>query len=404
MGQALRVGAVLQGRVRREGGRMRVNVRLTDTSNGMLLWSNSYEREVRDVFAVQDELTRDIVGALRITYAGARAVPSSRPAATRNPAAHDLYLRGRYFLSLRGGGVARSIGYFQQAIALDSGYANAWAQLGTALALVPVFGFVPRESVIPRAHGALAMALRLDSTSAEAHTGLGLALMFDGDYPRAEAAFRRAIALDSGFALPYRPIMSTLAMLGRLPEAVALGRKGVDLDPLQPVTLSVFAYALALSRQYPEALVMSRRAVELDSLSPLALPALAGALLLNGDSAGARAAARRANRVPNTSAPIAWVMGSTGTRAEIDSLARVLAAEREVNAFAMTSLAFLWLGARDTSRALEALEQGTARREPVAFQSAFSNAVYDPIRESERFAAVVRQYGLDVRQFRGRAP
>src|SRR5262245_871535 len=234
VGRALHVGAILQGRVRRQGARLRVVAQLTDASTDLLIWSNSYEREVHDVFAVQDDLTRDIVAALRITFAGERAARANSRNPTRSLEAYDLYLRGSYFLSQRGAGVARSIPYFQEAIARDSTFARAWALLGAAWALLPQYEFVSRDSVLPRGRSATEQALRLDPASSEAHAAAGMALLLDNDPLRAADELARAVALDSTYTTSYRPYMSALEMLGRTDEAIALGRRAFALDPLSP--------------------------------------------------------------------------------------------------------------------------------------------------------------------------
>jgi eukaryotic-like serine/threonine-protein kinase len=400
VGRALQVGAVLEGRVRREGNRMRVVARLINTANGLLLWSNSYEREVRDVFAVQDDLTRDIVAALRVTLASGRESP--RPAAaigTRSLAAYDLYLRGRYFLVQRGPGVERSIPYFQQAIALDSGFARAWAQLGTAWAVLPLFALVARDSAMPRAHAATDVALRLDPSSAEAHAAAGIAWLQDSEFRRAAAELERAIGLDTAYTFPHRPYMSVLDMLGRTDDAIVEGRRAVAMDPLQSTTASVLSCVLVVGRRYDEAVAVARRGAELDAQAPLAWANLAIAEFFAGLRDAAIAAAGRAAWLPNSSVPIAYVVGATASRDSVDALVRRLEGERPRNSSALTAIAFARLGAGDTTRALDALERMAQAREPVGFQAPFNHPAYDAIRASARFAALVRAYGLDERTF-----
>jgi TolB-like protein/Flp pilus assembly protein TadD len=404
VGRALRVGAVLEGRVRRDGNRLRVVARLTDTQSGLLLWTNSYEREARDVFAVQDELARDIVTALQPALRGGRAAAplplAAAPArgVTRNPAAYDLYLRGRFFLVRRGPFVARSIPYFEQAIALDPDFARAWAQLGIAWSVLPLYSPVRPDTAMPRARFAYETALRLDPASAEAHTAAGFVRMFAGDWPGAAAQFERAIALDSAYPEPHRPYTSTLGMMGRIDDAIAQGRRALALDPVNSITASVLCYMLVAGRRYEEAVAIGRRGVELDSTSPLAWSNIAVAELFAGRRDRALAAVNQTAWIPNTVAPIAYVIGATASRDSVASLVRRLEGERD-NASAVTAIAWAWLAAGDTARALDALERMARDRAPVAFQSAFSHPAYDPVRGSTRFAAVVRSYGLDERSF-----
>ena len=401
VGRELHVAAVLEGRVRRSGDRLRVMAQLTGTTDGLLLWSNSYEREVRDVFAVQDDITRDIVGALRVTLAGGATTASPIGTGTRDLEAYDLYLRGRYFLTQRGAGVARSIGYFEQAIARDSSYARAWAQLATAWAVMPLYAMAPRDSALPRARAAANRALRLDPSSSEAHAAAGISWLLDNDGRRGVEALQRAIALDSTYSFSQLVCMSALAMLGRGEEAIAQGRRAVAIDPLSSTTAAVFTRILMFGRRFDEAVAVGRRAVELDSLQPLTRPNLAIAEYFAGHRDAARDAAQRSIWAPITSVPIAFVTAATGGRAAAEALVRRLEAERGRNSYAETAITLAWLGAGDTTRALDALERMAAAREPVAFTAAFSHPAYDAVRHSARFAAVVRSYGLDDRLFTG---
>jgi TolB-like protein/tetratricopeptide (TPR) repeat protein len=402
VGRSLRVGAVLQGRVRREGTRLRVVAQLTRTTNGLLMWSNSYEREVRDVFAVQDDLTRDIVGALRVTLAGGQPAPApaaSRGSGTTNLDAYDLYLRGTFFLSQRGAGVAQSIPYFQRAIALDSGFARAWAQLGQAWIVLPLFSSTNRDSAVVNARAAIARALTLDPVSADAVSARGFLHAFSGDFSAAIADFERAISIDSASTFAHRATISTWLMLGRPDDAVREARRTLELDPLNAVTASVATYALTCARQFEEAVQVGRHGLASGLSAPMINPTLAIAELYAGHHDEAVDALRHAGLVPNTSVNLAYMVGATASRDSAEDFARRLEGERGHNASAWAAIAFVWLGARDTTRALDALEHMVADHEPVVFQNAFSHPAYDVVRHSPRFAAVVRSYGVDERWF-----
>jgi len=170
IGRMLHVDAVLEGTVRRAGDRLRVTAQLTNTSDGLTLWSESYERQAKDVFAVQDDITRSIVSALSL-----RLGTGQRPVTT-NLSAYDDYLRGVYALERRGPAVGQSVELFDAAIRKDSSFARAYAMLSEALELLPYFSEVSAPSVESRAIAAANRALALDSSAAEAHIGLALAM------------------------------------------------------------------------------------------------------------------------------------------------------------------------------------------------------------------------------------
>ena len=402
VGRSLRVGAVLQGRVRREGTRMRVVAQLTNTTNGLLMWSNSYEREVRDVFAVQDDITRDIVGALRVTLVGGQPVPApvaSRGIGTTNLEAYDLYLRGTFFLAQRGTGVPRSIPYFQRALAIDSGFARAWAALGQAWIVLPLFSAANRDSVVANARAAISRALALDSGSADALSARGFMHAFNSEFAEAMADFQRAIAIDSTYTFAHRAAISTWLMLGRPDESVREARHALELDPLNAVTFSVAVYALTCARQYDEAVRVARRGLEAGLATVQINPTLAIAALFAGHPDEAVDAMRHAGAVPTTSVNQGYAVGATQPLDSAVALVQRTEAERGRNASAWAAIAFTWLGARDTTRALDALERMAADHEPIVFLNAFSHPAYDIIRHSPRFAAVVRSYGVDERLF-----
>jgi serine/threonine-protein kinase len=402
VGKALNVSAVLQGRVRREGARMRVSAQLTNVADGIVLWSNSYERELKDVFAVQDELTRDIVGALRVTLAGGTTAAGRKAGTdTTDVDTYDLYLRGLFFLQQRGGGVARSIGYFQRALARDSTFARAWAELGTAYAVLPLFSFVPVDSVIGLARRAIASAHRLDPTNAGAFAAEGMTDLLASDWQHGVSAFERALALDSSNMQAQRAYTSALYQAGRVDESVAQARRATRADPLSPTTFMVATVVMLNADRREDALAMARRAIELDtSATGFAHMVYALAIDASGGVDSARKLIKGAGRVPQSSAWLGYLLAATGDRAGAAAYVRELEAERGHNAFANIAEAWTYLGGGDTTRALDALERGMRAHEPIGFSVPFGMPAYDAIRHSARLVAVIKGYGLDPAIFR----
>jgi len=396
-GRALNVSAVLQGRVRRAGSVLRVSAQLTNAADGLVIWSRSYDREAKDVFAVQDELVREIVGALRMTLAGGTGTTAMR--GTRDVEAYDLYLRGLYFLNQRGPGVSRSIPYFRQAIARDSTFARAWAQLGTAYGFLPIFDLVAPDTTFREARSAIDRALRIDSLSAEAHAASGLVMALTSRWNEAWAEYQRAIALDPNYAITYRLALSTLAVLGREADAVTATQALTERDPLSGVTSSVIAMTQLSFRRYDDALASARRAVELDATGPMSRAMLASTMLASGHRDSARVLAAMLGHTPTTTPWIGWVLGATGDRKDADDLVREVEKQRGRNASTNTTIAFVALGAGDTTRALAALERAAEARETIGFMAPFGLPAYDPIRGSARFAAIIRAFGADPTPF-----
>jgi serine/threonine-protein kinase len=394
--KALNVGAVLQGRVRREGAKMRVSAQLTNASDGLVIWSDSYEREVKDVFAVQSEITRNIVGALRVTLA-AGPVPKRD---TTDVETYDLYLRGLSVLQARGPGVGRSIGYFKRALERDSNFAPAWGELGSAYSVLPLFSPVPVDSVIGLARVAIAKARALNPNAPASYAAEGLVSLLALQWQPANVAFARAIELDSSYTLAHRAYTSSLYQTGRADEAIAQGRRAARLDPLSSTTHAVATVVLLNSGRFDDALTMARRANELDPSAAFPRLVFALSMYASGKTDSARTLLEGTRPVPQSAAWFGYLLSATGDRAGAAAFLKTLAAERGQNAFVNVSEAWTFLGAGDTTRALAALERALQAREPIAFAVPFGMPAYDAIRRSARFAAVITGYGLDPALFR----
>jgi serine/threonine-protein kinase len=406
LGRRLGVSTVLEGRVRRAGDRMRLTVQLTSVADGMALWTDAYEREVKDVFQVQDEIARSVAGALRARLPGARGAQTGRPVTspgTTNPEAYDLYLRGSYLLERRGGGVSKAVDYFERAIAEDSTFARAYAGLAYALELLPNYAATPPQAVERRATEAARHALALDPTLAEAYTALALAHMLALRWREAGEAFQRAVAVDPGYAPGQYFYGSYLLRVGRVADAEEHMRRARIADPLSEPASALLAYCLSLLGYYDESLAESRRAYDLDSSAAGARGFVPLALLHDGNAAEARAMARVAVLPPfNGVGVAAYVLGATGDRAGAAATVRGLEARPRDEWSVATGLTYAYLGLGDTARALSTLE--TAARAGERPYLSFADPMFDPLRRSPRFAAAVQRLGLDERLFTSPSP
>ena len=270
IGDTLGVAAVLEGSVRRDGGRLRVSARLADTESGYQIWSEEYDRELADIFAVQEEIARAIAHALEVTLAAADGVP-----ARRNPTleAYDLYLRGTFVRNkLTEDALSRAVDFFDRAIQLDSSYALAHAGKATAIAPLVWYGHLPRAQGYPAMRAATNRALELDETLGEAHVAQGMAYFyFEWDWPAAEREFQRAIALNPSDQHAHHMYANFLVAQGRLDEGIAERLRALELDPLSHRSGMLLGRDYFVAGRYDEAIEQYRRAMEIDSTSPLAL-------------------------------------------------------------------------------------------------------------------------------------
>jgi adenylate cyclase len=261
----LGVSAVVEGGIRKDAGRVRVTARLIDISNNETLWSDEYERETRDVFELQSDISRRIADALKVEILGAEQSLLSRPL-TPDPRAHALYLEGKYYLNRRTDeSIRRGLRLFEEALRLDSSLAHAHAGIADAYSTLAWLEFARPRHAFPRARAAAERAIALDPTLAEAHASLGFVrFLYDRTWVEAERDFRRSIELNPSYPTAHQFYSDFLKAMGRLDEALLEIRKAMELDPLSLGINTALGHVLYLSRQYDPAIEQYRKALTLD--------------------------------------------------------------------------------------------------------------------------------------------
>lgn len=264
VGQRLQVSVVLEGAVHRAEGRLRITAQLVNAADGYQLWSEIYDRDIMDVFAIQDDISRTIVNTLKLKLVGDARAPAEP--APRSMEAYHLYLKGRFFAGWgTSEGLHKGIEFFQRAIALDPGYAAPHAGLATAYHVHAVFGVLPGGEAYPKAKATALEALRLDDVNAAAHMVLGcVALSHDWDWTTAEREFRRALELNPNEGLTHFWFAWYLTGMGRVTEAVAEARRSVELDPLAAGRLAHVGHILSLCGRHEEAIEQCEKSLELN--------------------------------------------------------------------------------------------------------------------------------------------
>jgi TolB-like protein/Flp pilus assembly protein TadD len=284
LGQQLKVRTVLEGSVRRVDNHLRITAQLINAADGYHLWSERYDREMKDVFEIQDEIARGIAARLKVTLEGAEERPLVR-AGTRNLEAYQLYLKGRALLYKRGSGIPRSLECCQRAAALDPQYALAWAGVSDCYTTLGYYGLARPDASMPNALEAARRAVALDPSLAEGHNALAMAsLMGAWDRAEAEREFLRAIELNPKYiqARAWYGLFYLQWSEGRLAAGRAQAKLAMDSDPLSSYANAIFGLTCANAGDYVEALRVSRRAVELDPESYIARVILHFALYANG--------------------------------------------------------------------------------------------------------------------------
>jgi adenylate cyclase len=262
IGRELGVGSILEGSVRKAGDKVRVTVQLVDTSSEEPRWSQQYDREFSDIFAIQSDIAQKVAEALRVQVLGAPQVTEPTP----TPEAYVNYLRGRQAWNRRNEeGLRQAIGFFEKALTEDGGYAKAYTGLADSYATLALLELSPPRGAYPRAKEAVGRALSLDPQLAEAHTSLGLIrFQYDWDWKGAEEEFREAIRLNPSYASAHHYFADYLKAMGRFEEALSEIAKAQELDPLNLAINTGAGHVLYLSRQYDRAIDQYRKSVELD--------------------------------------------------------------------------------------------------------------------------------------------
>ncbi|HET6363157.1 MAG TPA: adenylate/guanylate cyclase domain-containing protein [Gemmatimonadota bacterium] len=265
IGAELEVGAVLEGSIRRAGNRVRITAQLIEARTDVHLWAENYDRDLDDIFAIQTDVAQRIVQALEVHLSPReKARIAERP--TENVEAYQWFLKGRFFLARRTQDSIRlAIERFRKATEADPSFAQAWAGMADAFALLPSYSTEPTPDASAEARAAAERALLLDPGLGEAHAALGMTAQNEWDWEAADRELRRAIALSPGYAPGHHWHGLLLSNLGRHSEAIDALRRALALDPLSLPIHNGLGTALANARRLDEAIEIFRKAVELDS-------------------------------------------------------------------------------------------------------------------------------------------
>lgn len=259
IGKRLNVKTILEGSVRKAGNRLRITTQLVNVEEDFPIWSDRYDRELEDVFAIQDDIAKSIVNALKIEVLGEKEAPLVK-AHTEKPEAYEAYLRGLFhYWKLSPEHLALALDYYQLALEKDPHYALAYTGISSVWGSRGIFGIVPPLEAFPKVKEAVLKALELDDTLSEVHYSLAVfRFYFEWDWGGAEVEFQRAIELNPNNASIHLIYSSFLDMMGRPEEAVAEIERALELDPLNYFAQCVYGLHLFNLRQHDEAIAYFR--------------------------------------------------------------------------------------------------------------------------------------------------
>ena len=389
IGQQLRVANILEGRVQKAGGQVRIMVQLINSSSASHVWAETYDRKLTDMFTVESEVAQKIASSLQAKLTGSEQ-KAIRARPTENTHAYQLYLRGRFFWNKRTGPALQTAAdYFQQAISADSHYANAYAGLAQAELLMPFYNAGSSQDFFPKAKAAATRAVELDQTSPEGHVALAMLLCYDFKFRESEAEFKRTIELDPNYATAHHWFGNTLlTSVGRFDEAIREGKKAVELDPFSLVINTDLGFTLMLARRYDEAIAQLRATLALDGNFSYAHQVLGLSLFQKGDVQAAIAEYEKARALDNNCDVLALLglaYAKIGGTAEVRQLLQELneCGHKHYVRDDVYALMYLALGQKDT--AIDYLEKSSDDWLAI-------DPLLDPLRDEPRFQQLVAKH------------
>jgi TolB-like protein/Tfp pilus assembly protein PilF len=397
--RTLGVDAIVEGAVTRSGDRVRITAQLIDARDDRHLWAQSYERDVRDVLALQSEVAFAIAEEIRVQVLPLEKVRLDR-ARRVDPDAYEEYLRGRFHWNRRTEESARkALECFERSIALDPGYAPAYAGLADAYDTLGNYNYLPPHEAFPRAEAAVERALALDDSLAEAHVSLA-SLRFNArwDWDGALASFRRAFALNPKSVAAHHWYSDILSALGKAEEAISEARIAQTLDPLSLIVNTSVGLHLFYARRYEEAIAQQQRTLELDPSFAPALRSLGGAYEQTGRFEEAIAAYERAHALLpgelSAKALLAHAYAVSGRVGHARELLEELTTLGRTRYVASYTLAAIHAGLGEHDAAIEQLERALSSHDRGMAWLKVSPR-FDPLRGHAAFQDIVRRLRLD---------
>ena len=394
IGRRLEVGNVLEGSIRVAGDRLRVTARLVEVENGRDLWSESYDREMKDVFVIQEEIARSIVSALEPELASAGIVLVA--SGTENPEAYQLYLQGRYFWNQRTReSLARANELFEAAIRADTTYALAYTGMADVYGMLRGRGFMSVRETAEKQRAAAQRAIELDPGLSEAHTSFAQFLFeYDWDWDAAGDEFQRALELDPRNANARHWYSHYLTAMGQTEESLEQSERAIEVSPYDDILREHLGWHYAMARDYERALEAQVRALEMNPTGRTHA-FLAFAYQALGRNAEALAACEKAMATYGEDALamgfVGYVLGRLDHRREALDLARELELRGDQTYYAV---ALIHVALGDRNRALGWLERAYASHSPgLVYLSA--DPRLDELRLDPRFVALLRRMDLE---------
>jgi serine/threonine protein kinase len=399
IGRTLNVDKVLEGSVRKSGQRLRITAQLVNVEDGYHIWSDQFDREIKDIFAIQEEISLTIVDHLKL-----KLLKSEKEKILKRPTedheAYDYYLKGRYFWYRRyEKGFQRGLQYFQQAIEKDPGYALAHVGIADTFGYLGLFSFMPPHLAYSRDKAAAKKALEIDPELAEAYASHGfIAMWYDWDWTAAEKHFLKAIQIKPEYATAHLWYGLCLSIMGRFEESIREIQEARELEPLEPVNSTLVGWALYMARRFDVSIGELRKVIESDPEFSIAywyqsanfmakkmwgeaIPTIQKFVELSAESVIALST-------------LGFAYGSAGMKDEAFKILERLDKLSKDRYVGSLWRAIVWLGLGEKNEALENLEKAYLERESImAVLKVWP--ILDSVRPESRFQALLKKMNLE---------
>jgi TolB-like protein/Flp pilus assembly protein TadD len=391
----LNVDGIVEGAVVQSAGRVRIKAQLIYARTDLYLWGRSYDRDLSDVLALEDEVARAITQEIRINVT-AQELGRLNSASPVNPEVYQLYLKGRFLLERRTeAGMKKAVECFEEALQKDPNSALAYSGLADAYGLLGGFSFLSPKEAYPRARAAAMKALELDDTLAEPHAAL--AITVDGGFEEQEKHFKRAIELNPGYANAHLWYARDLSRMGRVDEALKEILRAQELDPLSLIINDNVGEVYGWAHQYDKALEQLRKTLEMDPNFARTHLDLGVTYEYKGMFDEAIAEFQKARELggenwPELRVPLQHAYEASGYRGYYQEQLRLLKERSKRSYVAPATIAIIYARLGDKESAFTWLEKAQRERAGLSFIKV--EPVYDPIRSDPRFRDLLHRAGL----------
>jgi serine/threonine-protein kinase len=398
IGRQLNVQAVLTGKVMQRGDNLNIQTELVDVMADREVWGRQYNRKFSEIITVQEEIAKEVAQRLGLQPTSEEEKKLTKRY-TGNPEAHQLYLKGRYAWDRRTAPALRqAAAYFQQAIDKDPGYALAWAGLGDCYSLYSLYGVLPPAEAVPKAKEAIAKALEIDDTVAEAHASLvWVKSTYDWDWVGAETEYKRTIELNPNYVEVLTYYSGPLMAMGRLDEALAIAKRREEIDPLSLINSAIVGRVLYLRRQYDEAIEQLQRVIDTDANFAQAHLYLGLAYEQKGMFEESIAEFQKGSSLsggdPRMAAALGHACAVSGKKARAESVIAELTQQSSQRYVAPVEIAVIYVGLGEKEQAFEWLEKAYRDHSPWLIWLNVDPR-FDKLHSDPRFADLLRRMGL----------